>query len=262
MLVVLAYLIVIVPLALVFREWWWYFQINAWERRRQSSLIILSYYLRQKTRNIARRGRILDDDSKNAFLGWYEQHDPKQTLDVILHSSGGCVAVSDTVLRCLLAHKGQVNIFVPRYAWSAGTMTALCGHNLYMNPFATLSPVDPLMTVDLNKEEENVHTYAYVDLATLIERKKKQSQVDDTLLIAEIELKKVYDDTLRIVREILAKRHPYLHSKEADQIVQHLASAKTHHHETNFSVSFLQSLGLRVLDPVPKLLQRIFVSCF
>ena len=51
-------------------------------------------------------------------------------------------------------HEGFINIYIPRYCYSGGSMVALCGDNIYMNNYSLLSPVDPQISFDDQDEED------------------------------------------------------------------------------------------------------------
>ena len=62
---------------------------------------------------------------------------------LILHTPGGEIFSTQLLSRILKKYKGGVDIMVPYYAMSGGTLLALSGDELYMNDLASLGPVDP-----------------------------------------------------------------------------------------------------------------------
>jgi membrane-bound ClpP family serine protease len=42
----------------------------------------------------------------------------------------------------LMQHRGRIRVFIPYKAYSAGTLLALTGHEIYMSPYAHLTPID------------------------------------------------------------------------------------------------------------------------
>ena len=77
-------------------------------------------------------------------------------LNIVLYCEGSNVSSSDAIINILLMHEGFINIYIPRYCYSGGSMVALCGDNIYMNNYSLLSPVDPQISFDDQDEEENL----------------------------------------------------------------------------------------------------------
>jgi ClpP class serine protease len=63
-------------------------------------------------------------------------------LDIILHTPGGDALGADQIVRALKAHRGRKTIFVPYEAFSAGTMVALTGDEIFLSEVASLGPID------------------------------------------------------------------------------------------------------------------------
>lgn len=63
-------------------------------------------------------------------------------LDIILHTPGGDALGADQIVRALKAHKGRKTFFVPYNAFSAGTIMALTGDEIFLSPIASLGPID------------------------------------------------------------------------------------------------------------------------
>jgi hypothetical protein len=67
---------------------------------------------------------------------------PDTDLDIILHTPGGDALGADQIARALKAHKGRKVFFVPYEAFSAGTILALTGDEIYLSDMAMLGPID------------------------------------------------------------------------------------------------------------------------
>ena len=63
-------------------------------------------------------------------------------IDIILHTPGGSALGASQIVRALKAHKGRKTFFVPYDAYSAGTILALTGNEIFMSEIATLGPID------------------------------------------------------------------------------------------------------------------------
>jgi hypothetical protein len=64
-------------------------------------------------------------------------------LDLFLHTSGGDNTVPWRLMSVLREYAQEVNILVPGYCYSAGTLTALGADEVVMHPMGVLGPTDP-----------------------------------------------------------------------------------------------------------------------
>ena len=77
-------------------------------------------------------------------MGCLHKLDRKLGLDLILHSPGGDVAATETImdyLRQMFGH--NIQTFVPQISMSGGTMMTLLGEKIYMGKQSNLGPIDP-----------------------------------------------------------------------------------------------------------------------
>jgi hypothetical protein len=91
-------------------------------------------------------------------------------LDIILHTPGGSALGAGQIVRALKAHKGRKTFFVPYEAFSAGTILALTGNEIFMSEIASLGPID----VQFGK-------IPAVALASLLKHKRVRDMDDDAL---------------------------------------------------------------------------------
>jgi len=68
------------------------------------------------------------------------------TPPLIIQTTGGSSIATTMICKLLKRYQGIINIYVPNYALSSGTLIALSGHNLFMKRDAFLSPVDTQIT--------------------------------------------------------------------------------------------------------------------
>lgn len=86
----------------------------------------------------------IDDNDKNAFMAAIHKLDRSKGLDLILHTPGGQVAATESIVDYL--HKmfdGDIVAFIPQIAMSAGTMIACSTSQIYMGKQSNLGPIDP-----------------------------------------------------------------------------------------------------------------------
>ena len=89
-------------------------------------------------------GFSLDDGDKNGFMAVINGLDRKKGLDLILHTPGGSMAATESLVGYLRAMFGtNVRAVVPQLAMSAGTMVALSCQKVLMGKQSSLGPIDP-----------------------------------------------------------------------------------------------------------------------
>src|SRR5690606_26098596 len=86
----------------------------------------------------------IDDNDKNAFMTVIHKLDRTKGLDLILHTPGGQVAATESLVDYLRKMFGNdVEVFVPQIAMSAGTMIACSSRLIHMGKQSNLGPIDP-----------------------------------------------------------------------------------------------------------------------
>ena len=86
----------------------------------------------------------IDDNDKNAFMQAVHGLDRSKGLDLILHTPGGNLAATESLVIYLKQMFGNdIRAFVPQIAMSAGTMIALAAKEIVMGKQSNLGPIDP-----------------------------------------------------------------------------------------------------------------------
>jgi hypothetical protein len=86
----------------------------------------------------------INDEDKNGFMASFHQLDFPKGLDLILHTPGGAVAATESIIHYIRAKFGDdVRVFVPQLSMSGGTMIALSGKEIWMGLHSNLGPIDP-----------------------------------------------------------------------------------------------------------------------
>ncbi|MBL3747680.1 ATP-dependent Clp protease proteolytic subunit, partial [Mycobacteroides abscessus subsp. massiliense] len=86
----------------------------------------------------------VNDSDKNGFMAVIHKLDRKKGLDLILHTPGGSVAATESLVDYLRAMFGtDIRAIVPQLAMSAGTMIALSTKSVVMGKHSSLGPIDP-----------------------------------------------------------------------------------------------------------------------
>jgi ClpP class serine protease len=86
----------------------------------------------------------ITDDDKNGFMLCIHELDRSKGLDLILHTPGGNVAATESLVVYLRDMFGDnIRAIVPQIAMSAGTMIACSCKQIVMGKHSSLGPVDP-----------------------------------------------------------------------------------------------------------------------
>lgn len=106
---------------------------------------IIAYYSGWMQHHLGNVG--IDDSDKNAFMQVVHGLDRTKGLDLILHTPGGEVAATESLIRYLIdVFEGNIRAFVPQIAMSGGTMIALACKEIVMGRQSNLGPIDPQMS--------------------------------------------------------------------------------------------------------------------
>lgn len=86
----------------------------------------------------------INDDDKNGFMATVHQLDRSKGLDLILHTPGGDLAATESLVAYLRSMFGNdIRALVPQLALSAGTMMALSASEIVLGKQSSLGPIDP-----------------------------------------------------------------------------------------------------------------------
>ncbi len=84
----------------------------------------------------------------NGFMAGVHGHDFSKGLLLILHTPGGGAEAAQTIVEYLRSKFSAIDILVPTYAMSAGTMIALGCDRIVMGRQSQLGPTDPQLIVE------------------------------------------------------------------------------------------------------------------
>ena len=86
----------------------------------------------------------ISDDDKYGYMLCIHELDRTAGLDLILHTPGGNIAATDSIVSYLRSMFGNdIRAIVPQIAMSAGTMIACSCKSIMMGKHSSLGPVDP-----------------------------------------------------------------------------------------------------------------------
>jgi len=86
----------------------------------------------------------LDDEFRVVIEEIKESSDKEQKhLVVLLETGGGYMETVERLVAVMRSHYEMVSFVIPNCAYSAGTVLALSGDNIYMDYYSVLGPIDP-----------------------------------------------------------------------------------------------------------------------
>ena len=89
---------------------------------------------------------MINDRDKNAFMVSIHKLDRSKGLDLILHTPGGDLAATESIVDYLYSMFGtNIRTIIPQISMSAGTMIALSSKEIMMGKQSNLGPIDPQM---------------------------------------------------------------------------------------------------------------------
>ena len=88
----------------------------------------------------------IDDSDITGFSDLVEGIDSKE-IDIFLHSPGGSAESTERIVNLLRENFSHIRFFIPNAAYSAATMLALCGDEIFMDERSTLGPIDPQIII-------------------------------------------------------------------------------------------------------------------
>lgn len=103
---------------------------------------VIAYYSGWLQKNGAPNLGINDLD-KNAFMATIKGLDRTRGLDLILHTPGGDVAATESIIDYLMTMFDDIRVVVPQLAMSGGTMIACSSNKILMGKHSSLGPIDP-----------------------------------------------------------------------------------------------------------------------
>ena len=104
---------------------------------------VIAYYSGWLTKGSIGNTEINDND-KNGFMSTVHGLDRSKGLDLILHTPGGQIGATESIVDYLRKmFGGNIEVFVPQIAMSAGTMIALSSLKIHLGKQSNLGPIDP-----------------------------------------------------------------------------------------------------------------------
>lgn len=114
-----------------------------YEKTDRNAILYYSGWLQKPSQSLNRLVAINDDDM-NGFMSAVNGLDVKKGLDIILHTPGGDIAATESLIHYLdQKFDGNLRAIVPQLAMSGGTMIACACKEILMGRQSSLGPIDP-----------------------------------------------------------------------------------------------------------------------
>lgn len=199
-------------------------------------------------------GVSINDEDKNGFMTVVHEMDRSQGLDLVLHTPGGGIAATESLVDYLRAMFGtDIRAIVPQIAMSAGTMIACACREVIMGKQSSLGPIDPQLdgrpahgvVEEFNRAKEEVSR----DPATIPIWQAIIAKYSPTL-IGECEKAIAWSNemTEEWLRTGMFQRSP-LTDEEMARLLQELGDhALTKSHDRHLSLERCREIGLQVVS--------------
>ncbi len=83
------------------------------------------------------------DDEFRVVIEEIKHQDKEDHLVIILETKGGFMETVERLVVVMRNHYKHVSFVIPNFAYSAGTVLALSGDEIYMDYYSVLGPIDP-----------------------------------------------------------------------------------------------------------------------
>lgn len=199
-------------------------------------------------------GTEVNDNDKNGFMTVIHQLDRTKGLDLILHTPGGEVAATESLIDYLKAMFGDnIRAIVPQLAMSAGTMIACACKEIVMGKHSSLGPVDPQFrgtpAHGIKEEFERAYKEIKIDQAKIPVWQPILAKYPPAF-VGECE--KAIDWSTEIVTECL-KTGMFKGEADAEQKARAIISeigdhALTKSHSRHLSAQRCKEIGLKIIE--------------
>lgn len=135
-----------------------------------------------------------------------EDENKRSQLAVLLTTNGGSATAVERFVNILRKHYQKVIFIIPDYAYSAGTIFAMSGDEIWMDYYSVLGPIDPQVT---NKEGRFVPALGYLDKVNELIAKAQQNKLTQAefLILKDFDLAELrgYEQAKELTVSLLKK---------------------------------------------------------
>ena len=94
----------------------------------------------------------IDDFIRDEVERLAEDKEKKDRLIVVLETPGGFIETVERIVSVFRKHYDTVDFVIPNFAYSAGTVLALSGDEIYMDYYSVLGPIDPQFRTESGRQ--------------------------------------------------------------------------------------------------------------
>lgn len=110
----------------------------------RNTILYYSAWLQKSLMNNGTFDFGINDNDKTGFMTCIYQLDKTKGLDLILHTPGGDISATESLVVYLKSIFGKdIRVIIPQMAMSAGTMISCCAKEVIMGKHSNLGPIDP-----------------------------------------------------------------------------------------------------------------------
>ena len=194
---------------------------------------------------------IVNDKDKNAFMVNIHKLDRSKGLDLILHTPGGDLAATESIVDYLFSmFGGNIRAIIPQISMSAGTMIALSCNEIMMGKQSNLGPIDPQIGGVACQAVLDEFQQAKKDLRT-----NPSSAALWQVIISKYHptflgmCRNAIDWSEKLAKEWLNRNMCSGNSSKAAKILKDFSDHKTNKsHARHISIEKCKAIGLKVLD--------------
>jgi hypothetical protein len=172
-----------------------------------------------------------------------------RNLEIIIESVGGSISSNESIINMLGSFRGQINVYIINYAWSAATMISLASDNIYMNKFASIGPTDPQIYV--------LDNMVSLRSVTKLVESKSINKISDEILINYYDTKSLHDINCKYITLLVNKHSKKNVSKEKiNKLIKDLSDGDLPHH-TAFMYDMIKDT-LNVTMKIPYDITKVY----
>lgn len=110
----------------------------------RNTILYYSAWLQKSLMNNGTFDFGINDNDKTGFMTCIYQLDKTKGLDLILHTPGGDISATESLVVYLKSIFGKdIRVIIPQMAMSAGTMISCCAKEVIMGKHSNLGSIDP-----------------------------------------------------------------------------------------------------------------------
>lgn len=196
----------------------------------------------------------ITDNDKNGFMTVIKGLDREKGLDLILHTPGGNVASTESIVDYLKSIFGKnIRAIVPQIAMSAGTMISCACKEIVMGKQSNLGPIDPQLgpfpAHGIIEEFNNILQSVKTDPQSIVVWREVLTKYNPTL-IGECQKAIQWADTMvgNWLQENMFSAFPDK-KQRADKVINSLGShATTLSHSRHLDMKYLKNIGLNIIE--------------